>query len=187
MDLTQRHPLTLAEQNQVRALTNSGNLYYDYTPLIERARNYAYYCCRTQQNLMAQLGNLVPTPLGQLFAKTGVTLNILPGFICEFGFNLYWGDQVQVGRQLKIIDCAPVTIGNRVVIGHQVGLYTSNHAEDPTLRAQHWCQELPITVGDDVWLGDQVTVRPGVTIGPRTCVLAGSVVIQDLPSDCFAQ
>ncbi|MGX5376907.1 sugar O-acetyltransferase [Ligilactobacillus sp. LYQ135] len=180
MDLNTHQKLTLEEIEHVKAITNSGKLYYDYDPLIEKARNYAFYICR-EYNRSQDL-NL----LKELFGKMDENAQIEYNFITEFGFNLYSGKNLIIGNDVKMIDCNVITIGDNVNIGSNVGMYTSNHALDPEKRANHWCSEQPITIGDNVSIGNDVTILPGITIGDNTIIESGSVVTKDISANKIA-
>jgi maltose O-acetyltransferase len=84
------------------------------------------------------------------------------------------------------LDAGPVTIGADVQIGPNVQLLTPAHEMDPERRRAGWERALPVTIGDNVWLGGGVIVCPGVTIGADTVVGAGSVVTKDLPPGVLA-
>ena len=167
--------LTTAEIEHVKAITNTGELYYDYDPLIEQARNYAYAACRQfNQAYLTQEPHY--EWLQALFATCGTNFTVGYGFITEFGFNLHIGNNFHAGKNLKIIDCNRVVIGDNVTLGNNVGIYTSNHAFDAEKRAQHWCSELPITIGDNTIIETGCTIVPGTAIGSNCLIKAGSVV-----------
>nr|BFE77129.1 hypothetical protein GCM10020092_104300 [Actinoplanes digitatis] len=84
------------------------------------------------------------------------------------------------------LDVATVTIGDDVNIGPNVQLLTPTHPVEAGPRRDKWEAALPITIGDNVWLGGGVIVLPGVTIGENTVVGAGSVVTRDLPANVVA-
>lgn len=183
MDLNSHTALSKAEIQHVQSITNTGELYYDYDPLIEKARNYAFYICRKfNQNPTGQKQLLV-----DLLGEVGQNVVINPGFITEFGFNTHIEDDVVIGDDLKMIDCNVVKIGKHATIGNQVGIYTSNHALDPQKRADHWCSEKPIIIANNVVIEDDVCILGGVTIGENTIVKQGSIVIHDLPANTIAQ
>ena len=85
-----------------------------------------------------------------------------------------------------ILDCAKVKIGDNVFVGPNVGIYTPCHPIDAKERMtfKEWAE--PVTIGDDVWLGGNVTILPGVSIGNNVVIGAGSVVTKDIPSNCVA-
>ncbi|WP_334116499.1 DapH/DapD/GlmU-related protein [Ligilactobacillus sp.] len=178
MNLNRRHKLTNEEIEHVKRITNSGKLYYDYDPLIESARNCAYETCRRYSRHEAGIDELRP-----LFKELGKNPGIAEGFITEFGFNLSIGDDFDAGCGLKIIDCNEVSIGNNVTIGENVGIYTSNHAEDPGLRRDHWCSELPVRIGNNVVIESNSVVLPGAIIEDDAWIRPGSVVLGRIEAD----
>jgi len=122
----------------------------------------------------------------ELFAATGENVFIEPPFKCDYGAHISLGDHVFFNFNCVVLDSAPVHIGNNVFFGPGVQLYTVNHPLDAALRRTGIEQAAPITINDDVWLGGAVIVCPGVTIGARSVVAAGSVVTKDIPADVLA-
>ena len=121
-----------------------------------------------------------------LFGSTGVAPDLKPNFRCEFGRNIHVGDHFYANYDAVILDGAKVTIGDRVLFGPKVGLYTSNHSFDAREREIGGCIAKPITIGSRCWLAANVTVLPGVTIGDDVIIGAGSVVTHDIPSNVIA-
>ena len=111
------------------------------------------------------------------------TAVVKPPFRCDFGTEIYLGEKAFVNFNCTILDGAKVTIGARTLIGPDCGLYTPNHPIDWQERAKGVERLLPITIGEDCWIGGHVTILPGVTIGARSIVAAGSVVVKDVPED----
>ena len=105
---------------------------------------------------------------------------------CDYGSNIEVGDNVFINAYCVILDEAKVTFGNNVFVAPQCGFYTAGHPLDKDLRRQKLEYSLPITVGDDVWIGGMVCVMPGVTIGSGSVIGAGSVVINDIPEGVLA-
>ena len=124
--------------------------------------------------------------LRELFAHVGEGVLIEPDFCCEFGCNISFGDRSYMNFGGVILDCCPVTIGDDVLMGPHVGLYTANHSLDADRRAAGEGQGGPITIGDKVWLGGSVQVVGGVTIGECSVVGTGSVVTHDIPAHSLA-
>ena len=178
--------LTAAEIEHVKKITNTGELYYDYDPLIEQARNHAFYVCRQFNQTFATNRQGEMQLMADLFGDLGSYAEIGKGFITEFGFNLHVGDHFYTGQNLKVIDCNVIQIGDYVQIGDNCGIYTSNHAFDPQKRADHWCSDHPITIGSHVSIGNDVTILPDITIGDNTVIRSGSVVTHDLPANVVA-
>ena len=178
--------LTAAEIEHVKKITNTGELYYDYDPLIEQARNHAFYVCRQFNQTFTPNGQGKMQLMATLFGDLGTHAEIGKGFITEFGFNLHVGDHFYARQNLKVIDCNVIQIGDYVQVGDNCGIYTSNHAFDPQKRADHWCSDHPITIGSHVSIENDVTILPGITIGDNTVIRSGSVVTHDLPANVVA-
>ncbi|MDP9831217.1 maltose O-acetyltransferase [Kineosporia succinea] len=124
--------------------------------------------------------------LRRVVGSAGDGANFEPVFRCEFGANIHLGANFFANFDCVMLDGAPITVGDNVLLGPKVGLYTSNHAFDVTERRQGACVARPITVGDDVWIAGGVTVLPGVTIGAGAVIGAGSVVTRDVPPHTIA-
>jgi maltose O-acetyltransferase len=124
--------------------------------------------------------------LTDLLGDFGEGSEIRSPFYCDYGYQTFIGLRTFVNAGLICLDVARVTIGNDVQIGPNVQLLTATHPVDPGPRRDKWESALPITIGDNVWLGGGVIVCPGVTIGENTVVGAGSVVIRNLPRDVVA-
>lgn len=119
-----------------------------------------------------------------LLGAHGRVCHINQPFRCDYGENIYVGENFFANFNLTILDEAKVTIGNNAFIGPNVSLYTACHpleAEDRN-RLIEWAE--PITIGDSVWIGGGATILPGVTLGDNVVVGAGSVVTKSFPSDC---
>lgn len=121
-----------------------------------------------------------------MFGRTGGTFCIHSPFHCDFGSQISIGDDFTGNFNLTILDEAPVTIGNHIFIGPNVGIYTVTHALLPDQRNAGVMRSLPITIGDNVWIGGNCVVMQGVTIGDGTVIGAGSVVTRDIPAGVIA-
>jgi len=113
----------------------------------------------------------------------GEGLDIRPPILIEYGERVSIGSNVFLNNDFMVLGSGRVRIGNNVLIGPGTRLYTPNHPLDVSLRREGWEIGLPITIEDDAWLGGSVVVCPGVTIGARSVVGAGSVVTKDVPPD----
>ncbi len=107
-------------------------------------------------------------------------------FHCVFGSNITLGDHFLCNYNLTILDVAKVTIGDYVFIGPNVVISTSGHPLDAERRNRGLEIALPITIGNNVWIGANVTVLPGVTIGDDAVIGAGSVITKDIPPGVLA-
>ncbi len=107
----------------------------------------------------------------------------LPYFHCDCGKNIHVGKQFLANCNCTILDIAPVHIGDYVMIGPGVLISTVNHPMTPMGRRNHIGIAKPVTIGNDVWIGGNATILPGVTIGNNVVVAAGSVVTKDIPDN----
>lgn len=107
-------------------------------------------------------------------------------FYCDYGFNISIGENFYTNHNVTILDGAKVTFGDNVFIAPNCVFSTSGHAIDSEQRGRGLEIAWPITVGDNVWIGANVSVLPGVTIGSDTIIGAGSVVNRDIPSGVIA-
>lgn len=108
-----------------------------------------------------------------------------PTFFCDYGYNIHLGDNFYANHNLVVLDGCRVDIGNNVKFGPNVMMSTATHPIDPVERRTVE-YALPIRIGDDVWLGGNVSVLPGVTIGDGSVIGAGSVVTRDIPAGVVA-
>jgi len=121
------------------------------------------------------------TILQQLFGSIGVNSVIEPPFYCVYGQNIYLGDHVYLNVLCNILDCSKVTIGNHVMIGPSVQIYTAAHDLMAVSRNQGWEIARPIIIEDNVWIGGSAVLLPGVMIGKNAVVGAGAVVSRNVP------
>lgn len=122
----------------------------------------------------------------ELIGKTGKNFHIEPPFYCDYGYNIEAGDDVFFNFNCVVLDVTPVKLGNRVLCGPNVQMYAATHPVDALTRGTLIEYGKPITIGDDVWVGGSAIICPGVTIGSRSVIGAGSVVTKDIPEDVFA-
>lgn len=104
-------------------------------------------------------------------------------FNCDYGYNIKAGKGFYANHGCTVLDCAPVVIGDNCLLAPGVVIATAGHPLDPIERASGEEFAKAITIGNDVWLGANATVCPGVTIGDNVVVGAGSVVTRDLPAN----
>ena len=111
---------------------------------------------------------------------------IVPPFHCDHGTGIHLGENVFINYNCVMLDSAAITIGDNVFIGPNCAFYTPFHPMNYKERRLPQEQASPIQIGDDSWLGGNVVVCPGVCIGKRCIIAAGSVVTKDIPDDCMA-
>ncbi len=122
----------------------------------------------------------------RLFGKTGKSFLIEQPFYCDYGYNIEIGENFYSNVNCVILDGAKVTFGDNVFVAPNCGFYTAGHALDAEQRIQWIEYAYPITIGNNVWIGAQVCVLPGVTIGDNTIIGAGSVVTKSIPANVLA-
>lgn len=118
--------------------------------------------------------------LKQILGKTGENIWIEAPFHSDYGWNIEVGENLFANYNLIILDVAKVTIGKNVQIAPNVSIYTAGHPIHPDTRNTGYEYGIPITIGDNVWIGGNVVILPGVTIGDNVVIGAGSVVSKDI-------
>lgn len=143
-----------------------------------------------------RLERLNSTPYRDTAAYRAALRELIPGFpetsyliapfFCDFGFRTQVGEGVVINYNCTFLDGGGITIGNHTLIGPNCQLYTPQHPIDYLERRQTKESARPIVIGQDCWLGGGVIVCPGVRIGDRSIIAAGSVVAGDIPEDSLA-
>ena len=165
----------------------AGLLYNDGEPQMMAQRKRAAELCHDYNyHTRPTDGPAKRAILEQLLGSMGRHCSITPPFWCDFGYNIHLGEGFYANHGLNLLDGAPITIGKGALIGPNCNLCAVGHPYDPEERASGLVVSLPITIGDDVWLGANVTVLMGVTIGDGCIIGAGSVVTRDIPAGVIA-
>ena len=124
--------------------------------------------------------------LGELLGAVGEGAWIEPPFWCDYGRNITLGDRVYFNFNCVILDCAAVTIGDDVFFAPNVQVYAATHPLDHVTRKSGLELARPITIESDVWIGGGAILCPGVRVGARSVIGAGSVVTRDVPEGVVA-
>lgn len=122
----------------------------------------------------------------QLCGSISANCLIKQPFFCDYGSNIFIGENFFANYDCVILDCNEVRIGNNVMFGPKVQIYTAHHPLNPEMRRTQLEYASPITIGDDVWIGCGAIICPNVEIGEGTTIGAGSVVTRSIPPRVFA-
>ena len=164
-----------------------GQLYdANYDPELLADRMKCKDLCYRYNQLLSSKMNERKQLILEMFKQTGKEFLIEQPFYCDYGYNISIGENFYSNVNCVILDGASVTFGDNVFIAPNCGFYTAGHPLDVEQRNQGLEYAKPITIGNNVWIGAQVCVLPGVTIGDNSVIGAGSVVTKDIPANSLA-
>lgn len=164
----------------------AGELYNATDPQLSAERRKCRLLLKQLNDSADDQAELRQRLLRELLGAQGAGLWIEPPFYCDYGSNITVGHTVFFNFNCVILDVAAVTIGDHVMFGPNVQVYTATHPLDWRARAQGQEYAKPIHIGSHVWVGGGAILCPGVQIGDRAVIGAGSVVTRDVPADVFA-
>src|SRR5262249_39298585 len=163
----------------------AGQRYAPLDPELVRARDRARDLCQDLNATREADREARRRILASLFGKGGESVWMQPPFYCDYGSNILLGERGFFNFYCVVLDVCRVTIGDYTLFGPAVQVYTATHPMNAELRRK---QEFarPIAIGSDVWVGGGAIICPGVRIGSRSVIGAGSVVTRDVPDGVFA-
>ena len=164
----------------------SGKMYNDLSSELMRKRNDVVLLTNRYNRSYGEAQRVRESILRDILGGMGENVNFEPDFRCEFGSNIFIGNNFFANFDCVILDCNRIVIGNNVLFGPRVGLYAGNHAIHPEDRVAGGCYSKPITIGDNVWVGAGVHIMGGVTIGRNSIIGAGSGVTKYIPENVIA-
>ncbi len=144
----------------------------------EKCRDYNYLRPKDTEGRNRMLHSILGHIAGEILVEQP--------FYCDYGYNISVGDRFYANHNLVILDEAEVTFGDNVFVAPNCAFYTAGHPLDAVERNRGIEYARPITVGNNVWIGGNVCVLPGVTIGDNCVIGAGSVVVKDIPANSVA-
>lgn len=163
----------------------AGELYDPLDPELAAARERARDLCQDLNATRERDQELRRSLLVQLFGSGGDSVWMQPPFFCDYGSNIRLGRRVFFNFNCIVLDVCEVTVGDFTLFGPAVQIYTATHPMNAELRRTQESGK-PIAIGSDVWIGGGAIICPGVKIGSKSVVGAGSVVTRDVPPGVFA-
>lgn len=171
-----------------------GEFYNAKDPELRRQSNHAKALIKKYNQLPAEdeLGR--SEVLKELFAACGKDVRVNQPFIVDYGCHISVGENVIINMNCTFLDTGEITIGDRILIGPDVKIYTATHPMSARERfisnnlgdMEIRTKAVPVKIGDDVWIGGGAIILPGVSIGNDVVIGAGSVVISDIPDHAIA-
>jgi maltose O-acetyltransferase len=163
----------------------AGELYDPLDPELVCARGLARDLCQDLNATREAQQKARRRILKELLGSGGEEVWIQPPFYCDYGSNILLGRKCFFNFNCVVLDVCQVRVGDFTLFGPAVQIYTATHPLNAELRRS---QEFgkPVVIGSDVWVGGGAIICPGITIGPRTIIGAGSVVTRDIPEGVFA-
>lgn len=175
--------MTLEEQKK---RVRSGLMYNDLTPELVEERRRAVELTNEYNASYGQPPEIREKLLKKLLGEVGEGALFEPGFRCEFGYNIKVGKDFYANFDCVMLDGGGIEIGDHVLFGPRVSIYTSRHAFDAKERAAGACFSKKVKIGNNVWVGGGVHMDQGITIGDNTVIGAGSVITRDIPANVVA-
>lgn len=164
----------------------SGELYNAMDPQLVAERRRARLLLKALNDTRDDQQEERARLLRELIPDTGQGAWIEPPFYCDYGTNITLGDKVYFNFNCVVLDVAPVRVGSGTLIGPAVQIYTATHPLSAAERRSGLELGKPVEIGEEVWIGGGAILCPGVSIGGRSVIGAGSVVTRDIPEDVFA-
>ena len=178
------HATALADARSEYDNMDAGDWYrYRHGPELADLTTATQRTCRRLTALYDEDRAAAHAMFVELLGSVGEGVDFRPPIYLDYGHRLHVGDRTFINADFLALGGGEIRIGADVLIGPSARIYTPTHALDPVLRPQGWERVDPVTIEDGVWLGGNVVVCPGVTIGARSVVGAGSVVTKDVPPD----
>lgn len=120
--------------------------------------------------------------LSELFGRAHDAY-IEPSFRCDYGYNLFLGNNFYANFDCVMLDVCPICIGDNCMLAPGVHIYTATHPLDATARNSGLEYGKPVSIGNNVWIGGRAVINPGVTVGDNAVIASGAVVVKDVPAN----
>ncbi len=171
-------------KKEIEKMRSAELYYYSDEEVLVSAKHAADVCARLRT--MSVCDEAYRATIEDLIPGVPKSVTVCPPFHCDHGSGIVLGEHVFINCNCVFLDAGYIRIGRHTLIGPNCQFYTSQHPMDHVERREEKETAYPITIGEDCWLGGNVTVCPGVTIGDRCIIAAGSVVVHDIPADSMA-
>jgi maltose O-acetyltransferase len=163
----------------------AGELYDPLDPELSRERQRCRELCKQLNDSREDEQEERRRILAERFGYS-TDVWIQPPFFCDYGSNIALGSKVFFNFNCVVLDVMRVEIGSNVLFGPAVQIYTATHPISATERRTLLEFAKPVSIGSDVWVGGGAIICPGVSVGERSVIRAGSVVTRTIPADVFA-
>jgi maltose O-acetyltransferase len=164
----------------------NGLPYYPSDHELTEARKKSRQILREISTISQELESDRKILFRELLGSTGKEFFIENEFVCDYGFNISFGENAYANFNCILLDAAPIHIGKNVMLAPAVKLFTATHPIEHELRNTGIEYAKPIRIEDNVWIGGGAIINPGVTIGRNTVIGSGSVVTKDIPDNVVA-
>jgi maltose O-acetyltransferase len=161
----------------------NGEMYNPADPELVKERESARKLTRLYNQTLEMEDSKRTDLLKQLFGSTGESIFIEPNFRCDYGSNIHVGDNFFANFDCVFLDVCEIRIGDNCFIAPGVHIYTATHPLNPKERASGVEYGIPVTIGDNVWIGGKSVINPGVKIGDNVVIASGAVVTKDVPNN----
>jgi len=160
-----------------------GEMYNPSDPELIKGREQARRQARIYNQTLETENNKRTKLIKEFFGSTGENVFLEPNFRCDYGYNIFVGDNFYANFDCVILDVCEVRIGNHCMLAPGVHIYTATHPLNPTERNSGKEYGKPVTIGDNVWIGGRAVINPGVKIGDNAVIASGAVVTKDVPDN----
>ncbi|MCM2534083.1 sugar O-acetyltransferase [Neobacillus pocheonensis] len=164
----------------------NGDFYDPASPELLKERLNARRLTRLYNQTLETDENNRTELLKKLFGSTGRNLYIEPSFRCDYGYNIHVGENFYANFDCVFLDVCEIRIGDNCFIAPGVHIYTATHPLNPNERISGAEYGIPVTIGQNVWIGGRAVINPGVKIGNNVVIASGAVVTKDLPDNVVA-
>lgn len=158
----------------------AGELYHSADGALSRDRLRARRLIHRYNHSLVEEHTLRQQILADLFGQV-TEAYIEPTFRCDYGYNIFLGNNFFANFDCVMLDVCPIRIGDNCMLAPGVHIYTATHPIDPVARNSGAELGKPVTIGNNVWIGGRAVINPGVTIGDNVVVASGAVVTKDVP------